>query len=1185
MESMKLRYKTLLIAITILFILPAIAQGQDEYLIESIKAHQGIADGVAFSPDGSIFASCSGDKTIKIWNAQSLKAIDTINCNSWVTSIVISPDGSILASGFHDNTIKLWDTKNWQEITTLRGHKSHVWTIAFSSDGSLLASGSEDKTVKLWDIKNKKEIATLWGHNSFVYSVAFNPEGTHLASGSRDKTIKIWSVKFKKELATFKGHDKYVCEVEFTKDGSMLISGDNDGCIKFWEMENLKQRTSSKFEQYSIIDLALSPDGTVMVSGGSQKVLRFWDVEERKQITYFVGHDIQIRSISFSPDGKTMISSDAGGTINIWDVEKILGRIPAYDTNPSVLSDKKHRQNDYLIKTLEGHTGWVWEVSFSPDGSMLASSSGDSTIKLWDVKSRWEIATLKGHEDDVNSVSFSADGSMLVSRGDDGTIKLWDVKSRREIATVKGYTGHVYSISFSPDGSMLASGSSDGTIKLWDVISRKKIATSKRQLGAVTSISFSPDGSMIASGGAETIRLWDVKSKQKIATLIGHINFVKSVQFSPDSSTLASGSLDNTIKLWDVKSRREIATLNGHNDCVNSVSFSPDGSVIATSSFDGNIKLWNIKSRKEIATIIAHTDRLFSVSFSPDGSILASGAGDNTIKLWDVEKILGRVPAGNQIVKPSYPPMIAGSIRFDEPSGNNILDAQESGKLILILKNDGQGKAHNLNINIKPEDQYSHVKVDQPETIPHLNPGEEKTIEIPISAGINVATQEIAYTIEVTEANGFDLYPHLKIRFNTQAFAPPQLAIVDYAIEDFNHNRKIERSEIVDLTIRIQNQGTGRAELANAHIDLGSNVFLAGDSKTSYDLGYLDPGAYDDIKVSLYTNTRATGVPITITLSEKHGKYGTSQKLDLPFDEVQRQPSELVVDGSPKEILKEYTIAPELVADVDRDIPSGITQNRNAIAVVIGNRDYECGDVPKVEYAANDASIMKEYLIKTLGYRDGNIEYLENAEYTDFRKIFGTKDNLGSISNMIKPGISDLFIYYSGHGAPNPNNNQGYFLPVDCCPADLAINGYPLELFYDNLAKLDVKTLIVTIDACFSGGYDKGMIIKQASPLYIEVDNLATFGKNRAVLASCKSDQISSWYPEKKHGIFTYFFLKALRGDSDLNNDGMITVKEIYEYVSDKTEGVPYYARRIHDGRQQTPTIIGDNQTVVVKLK
>ena len=246
------------------------------------------------------------------------------------------------------------------------------------------------------------------------------------------------------------------------------------------------------------------------------------------------------------------------------------------------------------VATLEGHADWVRSVSFSPDGTLLASGSKDNTIRLWDVSSGQLKAILEGHAGWINSVSFSPDGTLLASGSKDNTIRLWDVASGQLKAELKGHTDWAYTVSFSPDGTLLASGSGDETVRLWDVASGQLKATFEGHTGWVNSVSFSSDGSTVASGSDDgTVRLWDVSSGQLQATFEVHADWVWSVSFLPNGAIVASGSKDDTVKLWDVSSGQLQAAFEGHTDDVYTVAFSPDGTLLASGSFDGTVKLWD----------------------------------------------------------------------------------------------------------------------------------------------------------------------------------------------------------------------------------------------------------------------------------------------------------------------------------------------------------------------------------------------------------------------------------------------------------------------------------------------------------------------------------------------------------------------------------------------------------------
>ena len=291
----------------------------------------------------------------------------------------------------------------------------------------------------------------------------------------------------------------------------------------------------------------------------------------------------------------------------------------------SLTENSPHR-----IAILEGHTAWLHSVSFSPDGSTLASGGVDRTVKLWDVATQQDIATLP-HGARVTSVAFSADGMLLASGAVDGTVTIWDVTMRQDVSTLL-HGDQVTSVAFSRDGAPLASGSRDGTVKLWDVTTQQDIGTLPHEAG-ITSVAFSRDGMLLASGGQDkTVKLWDVTTQQDIGSLEGHRIRVYSVSFSPVQRTLAStGGI--TVMLWDVTTQQNVGILR-HGSDIGSVAFSRDGRTLASGGWDGTVKLWDVASGANFATF-GNMSGVNSVSFSSDGVTLASGTQEGMIELWD----------------------------------------------------------------------------------------------------------------------------------------------------------------------------------------------------------------------------------------------------------------------------------------------------------------------------------------------------------------------------------------------------------------------------------------------------------------------------------------------------------------------------------------------------------------------
>ena len=293
--------------------------------------------------------------------------------------------------------------------------------------------------------------------------------------------------------------------------------------------------------------------------------------------------------------------------------------------------------------------GYVFDFAYSPDGTRLALAS---TIGVWliDVATGEEINLLTGHTGHltghtyyVGNVVFSPDGRTLASLsqgyyGDD-VIRLWDAVTGESIAVL---TEGIDRFVFSPDGKTLASDGRDvGVIYLWDGVTGELKTTLIGHTASVTTLAFNPEGSTLASGGDdEVIRFWDVPTAELQLTFAAHANTVGFLKYTPDGEVLLSQGGDNSVCLWETRTGKFLRILKTQTENASSIDidFSKDGRTLVSVNSDENIRLWNLHTGEQLKTI-KQNRKIEFVQYSPDGRIIACSEdyGEATVLLFDAD--------------------------------------------------------------------------------------------------------------------------------------------------------------------------------------------------------------------------------------------------------------------------------------------------------------------------------------------------------------------------------------------------------------------------------------------------------------------------------------------------------------------------------------------------------------------
>lgn len=257
-------------------------------------------------------------------------------------------------------------------------------------------------------------------------------------------------------------------------------------------------------------------------------------------------------------------------------------------------------------------------------------------------------------------------------------------------------------------------------------------------------------------------------------------------------------------------------------------------------------------------------------------------------------------------------------------------------------------------------------------------------------------------------------------------------------------------------------------------------------------------------------------------------------------------------------------------------------RNPDAVAVIIGNSKYG-KRLPAVDFAHNDAEAIKLLAVEILGISEGNIIDMRDVTLADMEGVFGnSRTYKGTLWRWVRPRESDVFVFYSGHGVPGLNDGRQYLLPVNGDPDKAEIGGYPVELLYSNLNKLEARSVTVFLDACFSGESSSGTLVRDASGIRVTPREMTEVPLT--VVSAARRDQVASWDKEAQHGLFTKYLLEALYGAADGkrygNGDSRITLSEVKVYLDREMT----YAARRNFGRDQQATVIGNPEKVIVIL-
>ncbi len=193
----------------------------------------------------------------------------------YLTSAAVARTGTIAASGSFDKTVRLWDASAKGGIGVLTGHEAAVQAVALSPDGSLVASGGSDRSLRLWEVESRKLRVAMTGHNATIEAIAFSPQGDLIASGDAEGRLRLWKTDGTPS-DSFDGRSPRIRSLAFLPEGQVLAAGGADGVVRLWNVADRSELGSVAAHKNTVYGLAIRQDGKLLASAGFDRTIRLW---------------------------------------------------------------------------------------------------------------------------------------------------------------------------------------------------------------------------------------------------------------------------------------------------------------------------------------------------------------------------------------------------------------------------------------------------------------------------------------------------------------------------------------------------------------------------------------------------------------------------------------------------------------------------------------------------------------------------------------------------------------------------------------------------------------------------------------------------------------------------------------------------------------------------------------------
>ena len=969
------------------------------------------------------------------------------------------------------------------------------------------------------------------------------------------------------------GHSGKVHNLVFTPDGNRLISISEDKTIRIWNAqtgEQVKKFESQIGDGYEgmLYASALSPDGKFLAVGGYQvstekeNYVIIIDIEKGEQVATAIGHTDVINSLSFSGSGQFLASGSADGTVRIWKMENFPTLITtttlevgtpisnlcfnrmtqelavaseSKDILIYALSGLRKGEKQFTPKMLHKHKGILNELTYSPDGAFLVSSSFDNELILWNAEGA-VVKDIDKLKHPITALAFSFDGKILAALDETGKGMTYTVPAGTKLTEFTGHDNTVFSAVFSPSTTgnyMIASGGGNNNeIIIWNPINGLTIRKIIGKGSPINQLAFGEGYELFIAQEMSNNDKPNFKSSFDFSSFVVNRNPTRTPAVPPLPKDIIQTGI-NSIALPKGKVIQTDENVDGR---ILDFRALPDGSLVVASDY--SLKLFD-KNGYLSKEFIGHSGAVRTVTVSEDGKYLASGGEDQSVILWRLSET-GSAPSMRSI--------------FDTPEWSDYFSS--------------------LPVDSLTKETTKKAWLD---VIAFLKDNKQKTYKEIDAKFKTLGEVLIPYaTFFITEDNEW-------VCWTPRGYFSCSSAGAKYF--GWHTNRGIEKlADFYDADQYFEILYRPK-EMAKSFID-GKRVedILRETGERIFDLGRLHRpsvgffesyASLDSTDLIHYVNgelvTQAQTMPVNIEIYDGGG--GVKEINIFHNDKLIIRDTTVVTKGEGDKVVRSYTLEMtngknefrvkvlnhykvESRADVFTLHYNGAIIATSSLYILsVGINKYQNSSYD-LNYAQPDA---KAFIDKVVEQNKGLYKAIHPIEIYDAQ---ATRANImkGFKNVIAKAKAEDVFVfYYAGHGSINEEKGDGFYLvPTDVTklygdPEQLAMKAISDDELKNSLTMVKAQKQIVLMDACHSGAAVANMKVRAAGS---DEKAIVTLARSSGVvwMASSGSKQYATEFDVLKHGTFTYALLEALEGKADRGGDGQVTISEVRLYMDERVQ-------------------------------